>query len=250
MVVNRAQHGLLDPEVGVGLEPVALAPIELLDCSHQAGISLLDQILERDTLVHVVLGHIDHEGQVTLDQLLAGHQVLVVATLHHPHHLRRNPHLGRLGLAATPRGRVTQRLVEDVQVEFVTERRARNLVALEGLEEPPTGELDPPRDQHFFFLGEQPVGAQVVEVDRGGILARRLGVAQRRAGTLAPLRRCDPLPTGHELDPLLVQLLDEANVAGTEELGTVQEGVQVTEGEMPLATALGQQVGHLGADRR
>jgi hypothetical protein len=67
-VGDAAGDGLTDPPGRVGGELEALAPVELLDCVHQAQVPLLDEIEERQPRRLVLLGDRDHEAQVRLDE--------------------------------------------------------------------------------------------------------------------------------------------------------------------------------------
>src|SRR5690606_3015514 len=63
-----AQDALTDPPGGVGAQAVALARIELVNRRHQADVALADQVREGNPHVPVLLGDVEHEAQVGLDQ--------------------------------------------------------------------------------------------------------------------------------------------------------------------------------------
>src|SRR5215217_4366105 len=72
LVRDGTLHGLPYPPRGVRREPEAPVGIELLDGLHQAYVALLDEVLERQTLATVLLGHAHDEPQVLLDEPLTG----------------------------------------------------------------------------------------------------------------------------------------------------------------------------------
>ena len=72
LVGDGARDGLAHPPGGVGAELVAQPPVELLDRSHQPQVALLDEVQERHALVHVLLGHGDHESAVGLGEVVPG----------------------------------------------------------------------------------------------------------------------------------------------------------------------------------
>src|SRR5918995_2757615 len=75
MIGDGAGHALPDPPRRVRREAIPHLGVELLDGPYQAGVPLLDQILERHAPPPVLLGDRDHEPQVRLDELLTGPHV-------------------------------------------------------------------------------------------------------------------------------------------------------------------------------
>src|SRR3712207_3883906 len=67
-VGDGAGDGLADPPRRVRREAVAHLRVELLDGPDQAGVALLDQVLEEHAATPVLLGDRDHEPQVALDK--------------------------------------------------------------------------------------------------------------------------------------------------------------------------------------
>jgi hypothetical protein len=67
-----AGNGLADPPRRVGGEAVAHLGVELLDGPDQAGVPLLDEVLEGHAAPAVLLGDRDDEPQVGLDEPPAG----------------------------------------------------------------------------------------------------------------------------------------------------------------------------------
>ena len=57
---NRAINGLANPPCGVGAEFIAAPRIKLSNRAHQANITVLDQIEQRDAASKIFFGHADH----------------------------------------------------------------------------------------------------------------------------------------------------------------------------------------------
>jgi len=70
MVREGAGDGLPDPPRSVSREAVAHFGVELLDGPDEAGVALLDEVLERHAATPVLLGDGDHQPEVGLDELL------------------------------------------------------------------------------------------------------------------------------------------------------------------------------------
>src|SRR5919112_115557 len=75
VVGDGAGDSLTDPPRRVSGEAVTHLGVELLDGPDQAGVPLLDQVLEEHASPPVLLGDGDHEPQVRLDELLTGPHV-------------------------------------------------------------------------------------------------------------------------------------------------------------------------------
>ena len=75
---QRAGNGLANPPGGIGAKLAAPARIELFHGLHQAQISLLNQIEERDALSQVFFRNADDESRIRLDQV----RPRVVSALH------------------------------------------------------------------------------------------------------------------------------------------------------------------------
>ena len=72
LVGDRAGDGLADPPCGVGGEFVAAAVFEFFHRFHQAHVSFLDEVEEREAAVGVFLGNGDDQPQVGLDHFGLG----------------------------------------------------------------------------------------------------------------------------------------------------------------------------------
>src|SRR5215217_6259151 len=72
VVGDGARDRLTDPPGRVSREAVTHLGVELLDGPDQAGVPLLDQILEGHAAAPVLLGDGDDQPQIRLDQLLTG----------------------------------------------------------------------------------------------------------------------------------------------------------------------------------
>ena len=71
LVGDGAGDRLANPPGGVGAELVALGVVELLDRADQADIALLDQVQQRHAAPDILLGHADHEAQISLGEATA-----------------------------------------------------------------------------------------------------------------------------------------------------------------------------------
>src|SRR4029077_19170017 len=65
---QRAHDALFDPANGVGREIEPPLGVEALDAFHQAEVALLNEILKCQTPVLELLGDMDHQLQITLNQ--------------------------------------------------------------------------------------------------------------------------------------------------------------------------------------
>jgi len=101
VLLDGPLEGLTDPPGGVGGEPEAALPIELVDGTHQAEGALLDEVGEVDATVLVASCPVDHEAEVGRHHLPTGH---IVAD---------GDSLGQLGLGIV----VGQRVVIEVTKE-------------------------------------------------------------------------------------------------------------------------------------
>src|SRR4051794_34953262 len=99
--VEPALDGLADPERRVGGEPVALAPVELLDGADEAEDALLDQVEQAELVALVLAGDGDDEAEVRADHALLG---LEIAALDPP---------GELDLLVGAEQPVSARLVQE-----------------------------------------------------------------------------------------------------------------------------------------
>ncbi len=72
LIGHRTGDRLPDPPGGVGGELVALLVVELLDCTNQAQVALLDQVQEQHAAAGVALGQGDDESQVRFEQVVLG----------------------------------------------------------------------------------------------------------------------------------------------------------------------------------
>eukprot|EP00964_Phaeocystis_antarctica_P141643 scaffold106720_cov62-Phaeocystis_antarctica.AAC.5 len=80
VVGDRAGDGLPDPPRGVRREAEAALRVELLRRLDQPHASLLDEVLQRQALVHVLLGDRDHQPEIGgYDELLSVLHVLELA---------------------------------------------------------------------------------------------------------------------------------------------------------------------------
>src|SRR5215211_486598 len=69
LVGHSPLDGLPDPPGGVGREAEALLRVELVRCSHETYVALLDEVPERQSHPAVLLCDRDDEPQVLLDEL-------------------------------------------------------------------------------------------------------------------------------------------------------------------------------------
>ena len=76
---ERPLDPLFDPPGGIGAEAATGIGIEPFDRADQADVAFLDQILERQTPVHIVFGDVDDQPKIRADHPLAG---LKIALLH------------------------------------------------------------------------------------------------------------------------------------------------------------------------
>jgi hypothetical protein len=72
MVDQETPNRLLNPVTGVGGEPAVSAAVEALDGTHQAEVALGDEILQRQPATLISPRNIDHEAEVSPDQVIAG----------------------------------------------------------------------------------------------------------------------------------------------------------------------------------
>ncbi len=124
LVGDGAGDGLPNPPRGVGAELEAASVVELLDCLHQAQVTLLDQVQERHALAHVALGHADDQPRVGLDEVLAGqltlaHLALGTVVLH-----------ARAAVASQPPPRDTPAFQALRQFDFLLGGEQRNVADL------------------------------------------------------------------------------------------------------------------------
>ena len=83
LICDGAGDRLTNPPGGVGGELEAAAVLELVDCLHQADVTLLNQVEELQATVGVFLGDGDYQTQVGLDHLFLGAACLAFANRHH-----------------------------------------------------------------------------------------------------------------------------------------------------------------------
>lgn len=70
LVGHSAGDGLTNPPRRVCRELVALGVVELLDCTDQAQVALLDEVQERHTAAGVTLGEGDNQSEVRLEEVV------------------------------------------------------------------------------------------------------------------------------------------------------------------------------------
>src|SRR6202034_3643211 len=82
LVRDGACDGLTDPPGRIGREFVTTAVLELIDCLHEADISLLNEVEKLETAVGVLLRNGHDEAKVGFDELALG-TLGVHVTLNH-----------------------------------------------------------------------------------------------------------------------------------------------------------------------
>ena len=68
LVADASGYCLSDPPSGIGAELIALAVFELLDSLDETDIAFLNQIEEMKSPVRVLLGNLNDQSQVGVDQ--------------------------------------------------------------------------------------------------------------------------------------------------------------------------------------
>src|SRR5262245_18944185 len=219
LVGDRARDRLADPPRGIGRELVAAAVLVLLDGLHQAGVALLDEVQEREPAVAVLLGDRDHQAQVAARELALGFLVLLEVHLD----LVQAPleALGGLERHELELGEALAQLACGVAVGLRALEREQLALDRAHLAEVLLEHLDVgPHllDLQVALLGQDhELAAEDLDLLEllGALLARRLGVEQRRVlGADLPEQAPDRLDVDGQAQgqELLAERLDDLRV--------------------------------------